>query len=265
MPIRVLPSFRKQKFVVEDADGYVSFSRYGKIVVSDDVENGLPVRILTVNGTRESATYRDEAHRDQPVFDYLKVLCRLTAMTPGIRTSLLIGGAGCTFPRYYLRAHPEKRIDVVEQNEEMLTIARKYFYLEELFSDPAVTNGDHLRLFVDDGLRYLKKTDTAYDLIINDAFVGRIADKGLQSDAGMALVKKRLAPDGIYAINVITALRGESSMPGLIVTETARQQFRYVSLFPVRTDDVPQRSQNCMLLASDKPLLPEEALQTGFA
>ena len=234
---------------------YQSRTPYGKIQVQDTVENGVPVRLLLVDGTRESATFLTEGLRNEPVFEYIRAITRMTDdLEPEHRKSLLlIGGAALSLPKYYISRYPGMTIDVVENNPEMLKLARQFFFLDELYAEYDLQNNGRLNIILDDGLRYLETCKKTYDLIINDAFAGRVADRNLSSDRGSRLVYGRLNDGGTYFVNLITARSGVESMNGIMAEATISSVFGKAALIPVYPDYSAELKQNVIVRATKEP------------
>lgn len=232
---------------------YQSRSAHGKIQVQDTVEAGVPVRLLLVNGTRESATYLIPGLVNEPVFEYIRTITRMTDEMENIGTMLLIGGAGFSLPKHFISRYPDMRIDVVENNPEMLELARKYFFLEELYRDFDLHNTGRLHIVLDDGMNYLEKSRKQYDLIINDAFVGRVADRGLSSDRGSRLIYDRLKDGGTYFVNLITAREGVDSMNGIMAESIISRVFGKAAMIPVYPDYDAGFKQNVIVRAVKVP------------
>ena len=70
---------------------YQSRTPYGKIQVQDTVEAGVPVRLLLVDGTRESATYLIPGLHNEPVFEYIRAITRMADELEHRKSLLLIG------------------------------------------------------------------------------------------------------------------------------------------------------------------------------
>ena len=250
--MRIHPSLSEKKLVIERKNRYFSLSRFGRLEVTDTIENGAEVRLLLVNGTRESATFLAPGLRNLPVFEYIRTIGNILRENDFIRDTLLIGGAGFSLPKFYITYFPGKRMDVVENNPEMVEIAKRFFFLEELNATLEADEQASLRVFIDDGLRFLQTREERYDLIINDAFVGRIADSQLSGEAGIRAIYERLRPGGLYLVNAITARSGQGSMPGVLQIERMSRVFGNAKMIPVREDYPPFESQNVILYA-EKP------------
>ena len=236
---------------------YQSRSSYGKIQVQDTVERGVPVRLLLVNGTRESATYLVPGLQNEPVFEYIRTITRMTDDMDPFQDVLLIGGAGFSLPKFFISRYREMTIDVVENNPEMLDIARKYFFLEELYREYDLEHTGRLNIILDDGYRYLETCRKTYDIIINDAFVGRVADRDPSSDKGSRMVYACLKPGGTYFVNLTTAREGVDSMNGIMAEATISRVFGKAAMIPVYPDYSADYKQNVIVRAVKEARVPE--------
>ncbi len=222
-----------------------------RVEIEDTLYDGQNVRLLLVNRTRESATYNEKSRRNELVFRYMKELDRVYELIPEARDTLLLGGAGFSFPKHYIASYPERRMDVVELNGYMYDLALDYFYLDELYRDYGPHLDGRLNIFIEDGNRYLKRNRKTYDVIINDAYTGNVADQGLLQDESTGNIRRSLKEGGFYAVNLITALKGFYAIQGMIAIKTLKRHFPYVGCFPCTPEEDPMDLQNCLLLASD--------------
>ena len=134
-----------------------------------------------------------------------------------------------------------------------LELAFKYFYLDELFSDYNLYENERLKIYVMDGEEYLISTTKTYDVIFNDAYVSDKPAEGLITFEAVSLVKKHLNPNGVYVINIITAVSGKAAYPLFSELAYVKQIFKYTEFYKCR-DDVPaNEKQNCLIFASDMP------------
>jgi spermidine synthase len=109
------------------------------------------------------------------------------------RSMLVIGDGGGTIPRAYGRFYPRIRIDGVELDPAVTAAGRRFLGL-----------GDNPRLhtITADGRVYLEKTSKRYDLIAVDAYRQPYVPFQLTTREFFQLVRRRLTPDGIVALNV---------------------------------------------------------------
>ena len=231
-------------------------SGYGRIAVSEHIENGSQVRILLVNDTRESGTYTRKGKRNELLMRYTHAFNRIFEVNEDIHETLLLGGGGFSYPKYYISHFPEKKMDVVELNPKMVELAMRFFYLDELYDKYELDQNDRLHIYVADANSYLANTKKKYDAIINDAYIGHVQDKGLMTSRQTELVRERLNGGGVYVINIITALVGEDAKPGILAQDIMQKYFSHTVFTRIRRDIDPEERQNCILIASDRKIPP---------
>ncbi|MBQ9550996.1 MAG: fused MFS/spermidine synthase [Lachnospiraceae bacterium] len=225
-------------------------TEYGRFVIRNGTYRGEEARLYEVNDVRESASYFDERKNDL-VFDYMKSLTALLNEKPDAKRILMFGGAGFQFPKFLISHYPEKSIDVVEINPLAVHLARKYFFLNDLEKDYKAESSKRLRIFIEDGMEYLKRSGEGYDIIINDAYHSDIPDEGLASPQGIMLIKEHLNPGGLYGFNLITALEGKGSMPFMLMNNTFTYHFNNVRYIRCSPDMKPESKQNILYMMSD--------------
>lgn len=214
------------------------------IEVKDSVLDGEPVRYLLVDGAGESAMYLSPEKQNEPVFAYGRTVKKIQEGLPEPRTMLMIGGAGLSVPRYFFSRFPDLKIDVVEKDARMIRIGKKFFGMGE---------SAQLSITKSDGLKFLRKLDPArkYDLIFDDAFNGFDPEKSLLTNEAVTLFKSHLAENGTYLVNLITALKGQDSMLGIMQQAILKNHFAYVKLTRCKEWKALSERQNCVFAASD--------------
>lgn len=209
-------------------------SPYGELRV---VDQGDVYRYLIVNGADQggiSLPTGDSAY----TFDAgLIALTRLYTEQP--RTALVIGlGAGLISP---ILERDGVRVQVVEIDAEVARLAREYF-------------GYTGAVFIDDGRRYLQRSDRAWDAIIVDAFLGGNPPWQLFTAEAFALYAAHLNPQGVVVLNFIGSHLDPAQRPALeAVVSTAREVFPTVDVYPHpwESDDYPTR--NIFIAAGHHP------------
>ena len=112
----------------------------------------------------------------------------------------------------------------VELDPDVVDAAYTWFKLPR---DP------RLRVEVDDGRRFLQRTDERYDVIMVDAFYSDGVPFHLTTLEFVELMRERLTPGGVIATNVIGALTGGSSQITRALRKTYAAVFPTVKLHPV--------------------------------
>lgn len=244
------------KLVLESKEnvGAVSYdTQYGRVLIYNAYKNDEPVRVLNIDSGFESLTYIDEEKRNDLVLSYTQYYDLMFNANIDIKDTLLIGGAGYSYPKHYISKNLDKNMDVVEIDGEITEIAKEYFYLNDLIEDYNLNENKRLGLITDDGRTYLNNNDKKYDAILNDAFSGSTPAKTLTTKEAIERIKESLNENGLYLTNVISSLEGENSKFIKAIINTLKQVFKNVYLVPCQTIDV-DTVQNNMVIASDDEL-----------
>jgi len=110
-----------------------------------------------------------------------------------VRTMLIIGNAGGTIARAYGELYPGVEITGVEIDPEVTAVGRRWLGLGD---------NPNLHVVADDGRPYLELTDARYDMIVVDAYHQPYIPFYLATKEFFALVRERLEPGGVVALNV---------------------------------------------------------------
>ena len=159
-------------------DIFVNYdTEYGKVTIYNKMRNEEMIRYLNIDSGYESATFVDEKKKYELVYSYTKYYDLMFNANIEINNTLLIGGAGYSYPKYFISHYEDKNMDVVEIDGGITEVAKKYFYLDDLISDYNLEENKRLNLINDDGRTYLNNNQKKYDAILNDAFSGNTPAK----------------------------------------------------------------------------------------
>ena len=186
--------------VLENAtDNQVSYdTQYGRVLIYNTQRNNQNVRILNIDSGYESATFTDKDKRNELVFDYTKFYNLMFYADREIKDTMLIGGAGYSYPKYLISHHENTNMDVVEIDGEITEIAKKYFYLDDLIKEYNIEENHRLNLITEDGRTYLNTNTKKYDAILNDAFSESTPAKTLTTMEAIKKIKNSLNEGGLY-------------------------------------------------------------------
>jgi spermidine synthase len=112
-----------------------------------------------------------------------------------VRRVAILGNAGGTIARAYGRFYPRARIDGVEIDPVVTEAGRRFFGLDD---------NPRLHVVTADARPFLAETKARYDLILVDAYRQPYVPFYLATREFFRLVRERLAPGGIVALNVAT-------------------------------------------------------------
>ncbi len=214
----------------------VSFSVRGGGGVCDAGGGRVACAHVERGGVLQSATYLDERWATCPFaylrsFDHLFEAALPEAPDPlVVNRVLMLGGAGFAYPKQLLLEHPGVALDVVEIDPAMVQIARERFFLDRLEMQLAAEGrADDLRIFVEDGEAFLRRSDgVPYDAIINDVFRRREAVPFFASDEGIACSRAHLTPGGLLMANCVVEYTGDAMYRLFSQVERLRGHFANV-------------------------------------
>jgi spermidine synthase len=112
-----------------------------------------------------------------------------------VRTVAILGNAGGTTARAYGHFYPSARIDGVELDPEVTAVARRWMGLGRI---------RRLHVITADARPFLQRMHDRFDLILIDAYRQPYVPFYLATQQFFRLVRSRLRPGGIVALNVAT-------------------------------------------------------------
>lgn len=175
-----------------------------------------------------------------------------------LKRGLFIGAGAFGMPEELSRVHPDAHVDVVEIDPAVIEVGRQFFKLDQ---HPRV------HAHASDARRFLKHSEGGYDLIFGDAYNGvRHIPAHLVTQEFFQEVKGKLSANGVFLMNVITAVQGDKAELLGHVLATVRSVFPHVEAFAV--GGAGTESQNVILLASQqswKPWLEDKFYLPGGA
>lgn len=227
---------------------------YGRVNIYNGTLSGDDIRILLIDRGNESASFTDEGKQNDLVFEYTKYYDLMFKSNIEINNTLMIGGAGYSYPKYYISNYSDKTMDVVEVDEKITEIAKEYFYLDKLYEDFDLENNHRLNLITADGRSYLNSNSKKYDAILNDAFAGDTPATTLTTKEAVQKIYNSLNENGLYLSNVISSLDGNDSKFLKAEVATLKTVFKNVYIVPCYTLTDTSMIQNIMVVATDDVL-----------
>jgi spermidine synthase len=232
---------------------------YNRVWIYDAVDQGCgkTVKYMRINNESSSAMFPDG---EEPVFPYMRYYRLAEHFTPNFRSSLILGGAAYSYPKYFLERYPQATIDVVEIDPELTELARKYFRLKD---DP------RMKIIHEDGRTFLNKGDQKYDVIYGDTFKSQYTlPWHLTTVEAAKETYGMLNEGGCALLNIISSLDGKASLFLRAELATYRQVFPYVYVFAVMDPEDRHIVQSTILVAvksgSEPAWLNEDPELAGF-
>jgi spermidine synthase len=179
-------------------------------------------------------------------YDYEQVYANLIASryaTSSAFTAYFIGGGGYVLPRYIEQIYPEA-MAIVDEIDPGVTQAN--------FDLLGLSRDTNIRSANEDARMYLARGgDEPYDLVFGDAFNDFSVPYHLTTSEFHRLLKTRMSPDGVYALNIIDDVRYGKFLASMI--RTLQNVWTYVYVAPQAETILPGRN-TIVLLASDKQI-----------
>jgi spermidine synthase len=165
-------------------------SPYNTILVSENDE-GLRILRFEPYGARQSVVKPgDPDHLELP---YTRVIPVAFAFVEAPRNVLVVGLGGGTIPSFVRRHFPDASIDVVDIDPGVVEVARSHFGFRE---------DAKMRAHVEDGRRFIERTDRRYDIVFLDAFGPDSVPYSLATREFLDSVRRVIAPRGAVIGNL---------------------------------------------------------------
>jgi len=223
---------------------YDGDSAYHHIMVIDDDRSNN--RMLLFDNYSQSIVSRTPPYESSSYTNSFQ-LAKIFNSKP--KRVLFIGGGGGVGPRKFISEDPDVKVDLVEIDPVVVQLSYDYFHL---------TNNDRLHIYVEDGRRFVRRTEDRYDLVVLDAFTVRAhMPFHLATREFMQEIKDKLTPGGVLLANLVSALDGSRSRMLRSEYKTAASVFDSLYVFPRPFDQergqpgplLVTRPRNVMLIA----------------
>ena len=182
------------------------------------------------------------ARPERLYFPYQQAFSLHTAWRPRVERFLAIGVGTGTAIGHVFRRHPEARIVGVDIDLAVIEAARRFFALPE---------SGRIELLAADARSAVPQMAERFDLIFLDVFYREETPKTLLSPLYLNVLRDRLAPGGVLAINAILATAGPRG-------QRFRDLCRHLKLtvgpvWWINVGLVPQWENNVLLFARRMP------------
>jgi predicted membrane-bound spermidine synthase len=222
---------------------------YQRVLVynAHNTETGQRLRMLATS-PEGSQSAMDPDAPDALVLAYTRYYRLAAHFRPGARRMLLLGGGGCSMPKY-IQTHPQEfggmpQLDVVELDPGVTAIAAQHF---------AFTPKSGVVLHHDDARRFLNAAlakPERYQVVFVDVFTSHLSVPfHLATQETAQALSGVLDQDGVALVNCISAAEGPKSRFFRALLATYRGVFPHVECFLVQEPGDPSAPQNIILAA----------------
>jgi len=196
---------------------YESDSHYGSIKVVDSVSPEKHSRYMMIDSMVQGGMDMSNGLSIYMYNYYLQFIPYM--LNPDGKQCLVIGLGIGMVPRWY--EEQGVTCDIVDIDPHVITIAQDYFN----FKNKGVA-------VAEDGRYFIATAEKLYDYLVLDVFNGDITPSHLLSFEALKEQEQRLAPKGIFAVNLIGSLVKNNFMTASIV-RTMEEVFDQVEIYPV--------------------------------
>jgi spermidine synthase len=145
-------------------------------------------------------------------------------------------------------------VDVVDIDPRVVDVGREFFRVDEY---------PRLNPIAMDARVFIASSDAQYDLVFGDAYNGvRSIPAHLVTEEFFGQVRDSLSDDGVYMMNIISALSGEDSALFQSMAKTLHSQFSSVDVYALYPESLDY-TQNVIFVASAGPLPDRPRQSTG--
>ena len=234
-------------------------TQYGRVIVYNAIDaDGDKIRVLNIDKGYESLSYAEEKDAYKLYSIYTKYYDLMFNSNRKIENIAMIGGAGYSYPKYFISNYQDMSMDVIEIDGKITEIAKRYFYLDKLIKEYDLNDNKRLNFITEDGRVYFNNTNKKYDAILNDAFSGNVPAKTLTTVEAITNIKRCLNENGCYLTNIISSLEGENSRFLKAEVNTLRNVFKNVYVIPCKQSEFKDSKINNMVIATDDELIFED-------
>lgn len=138
---------------------------------------------------------------DKLLFEFTQMaFVSLAFMDRDPKDVLFVGLGAGAMPKYFTARYPDAVIDIAEIDPDMLAVAQKFFYFKE---------NQRMKVHVDDGRLFTKRTKKKFDWIILDAYQNDYIPFHLTTREFLLEVKNRLKDGGVVVANITSPFRNK--------------------------------------------------------
>jgi len=157
---------------------------------------------------------------DKLLFEYTQMsFISLAFLDRDPKEVLFVGLGAGSMPIYFHKYYPNANVDIVEIDQDIVSVAEKYFSFNQ---------NSKMRVFVDDGRIFIKRTPKKYDMIFLDAYQNDYIPFHLTTLEFLQEVKSKLNGDGVVISNILSEYRNKF-FDSMVVTY--RKVFPHVYIF----------------------------------
>lgn len=141
--------------------------------------------------------------------EYIRIAALGPMLTPDPNRALMIGLGGGTYTTLLKRHFPNLHIDAVEIDPVVVEAAKTFFGVRE---------DERFTIHVADGAKFVRETQSIYDLVFIDAYSGEGIPQALSGPSFFDAVKAKTSAGGVVVLNLFDQHGKDQSLMQLFKT-----------------------------------------------
>lgn len=187
-------------FHLEKGVLYQKESSYYNMKIKDG-ENPLYGKVRTLYLDVDSHSIESISGKDIGI--YTNIAPVFSVFKKEVRDILVIGGGSFELSENFGNVFEKSTVTTIELDPEVVSVAKKYFHTPDEIINNTV---------IEDGRVFINKNQNKYDIIFSDAYNSLISVPWhLTTKEFFVQTKSRLNSEGVFAVNFIGSLNGESA------------------------------------------------------
>ena len=144
-----------------------------------------------------SAIHLNPKQHFQPFLSFVQKVISIWSKSYSLNNSLVLGCAGCAIPRFISLHYPKSNVIGVELSEDVIKVAKKYFFLEQIENQFELVKGD--------AIEYVKNYNLDYkqDIILIDIFCENKVVPQVFTESFINAIYNITNQNGIVIINIL--------------------------------------------------------------
>ncbi len=153
-----------------------------------------PIRYLESDRVVHGAVVRADG---EVSVAYVRALPVALLLDPRIRRVLVLGMGAGGLATYLQERRPGIEVDLVDVDAVVPEVARRFMGFQA---------GPRTRVHVADARRFVARSSARWDLVVADTYIGRAVPFHLTTVEFLREVRRKLAPEGVFALNLAAGL-----------------------------------------------------------
>ncbi len=229
-------------------------SNYSRIFIQDTEYENQSAKFLLLNGYVNSGMSLGSPN--DLIFEYTQFYDLFDFFNPSANKVLLLGGGAFSYPKHFQATFPNKELDVVEIDPELLEISKDHF---SFIPSPKT------EIFLEDARTYLQHSKKKYDVVLYDVLTSPLSVPfHLTTQEAFQQVSSTMHSNGILILNIIADLNGESS--AFLESEylTLKSVFQEVQLYSAQERNVNGLHNYILIAFKGTPVKEPKNLQESY-